>query len=402
MNVLILFGGTLLLTFISSFICSKIKVPQVIGHIIIGLGLGLSGFKVYTAYTIDALSMLTFFVLSLIGFMIGGELRWARLKRFGRSILWITFFESFGSCLFVFFAIYFFTNNLPLSLLLGALACATAPGGTTNVIQEYKARGSLTSTLYGVVGADDALAIIIFSIFSGISKVLIGATTQIGIVDLIGHILYDLGGSICLGLFLGLIISFWMLIIRSSDARHLLTLIALFICSGCSIKFGMSPILSSMLMGIVIANIRPHRSRSCFNSLHYIASPLYMLFFVIIGAQLDFKVLSTMGITGIMYFIFRSLGKYFGAFTGAYLSNAPDKIRQNIGFCLLSQAGVAIGLATSMRIEFSNYNLEAQQLGSSIVTIITASTLIFQIVGPIMTKYALSNAKETHLGGNNV
>ena len=122
-----------------------------------------------------------------------------------------------------------------------------------------------------------------------------------------------------------------------------------------------------------------------------------MLFFVLIGSRLDFSILMTMGSVGIIYFIFRLFGKYFGAFTGAYIAKVPDKVRKNIGLCLFSQAGVAIGLALSIDIEFSNYNLRAQQLGTSIVTIITASTLIFQIIGPIMTKYALFKAKETHV-----
>ena len=281
--------------------------------------------------------------------------------------------------------------------MLGGLACATAPGGTTNVIQEYKARGQLTSTLYGVVGADDALAIIFFAFLSGITKVLVGAVDSFNFINMLAHVLTDIGGALLLGFILGLIISIWMLYIRSLDVRHLITLTSIFICSGLAVAFNVSLILSTMVMGIVVANIRPHRSRSCFVSLQSISTPLYMLFFVLIGARLDYKLLLAMGSIGIIYFIFRLFGKYFGAFTGAYLANVPDKVRRNIGFCLFSQAGVAIGLALSIDIEFSKYNIEAQQLGATIVTIITASTLIFQIVGPIMTKYALFKAKETHV-----
>ena len=169
--------------------------------------------------------MVTYFALSMIGFMIGGELRWARIKRFGASILIITVFESLFSCLLVFIAIYFLTYNLPLALLLGGLACATAPGGTTNVIQEFKARGQLTSTLYGVVGADDALAIIIFAFLSGISKVLVGVQDSLHVFGMLIHIISDIGGAIFLGFLLGFILSIWMLYVRSSDVRHLMTLV---------------------------------------------------------------------------------------------------------------------------------------------------------------------------------
>ena len=137
-----------------------------IGYILAGIILGVSGFQLFNITDVQNLTMVTYFALGMIGFTIGGELRWARIKRFGSSILIITFFESTFSCIAVFLAIYFLTFNLPLALL-GGLACATAPGGTTNVIQEYKARGQLTSTLYGVVGADDAFAIIIFAILLG-------------------------------------------------------------------------------------------------------------------------------------------------------------------------------------------------------------------------------------------
>jgi Kef-type K+ transport system membrane component KefB len=188
-----------------------------------------------------------------------------------------------------------------------------------------------------------------------------------------------------------------MLYVRSADVRHLIALTSILICAGVSVSLNVSLILSSMVMGMVIGNIRPHRSRSCFLSLQAISTPLYMLFFVLIGARLDHELLISMGSVGVVYFIFRLFGKYFGAFTGAYIANVPEKVRKNIGLCLFSQAGVAIGLAISTDIEFSKYNLEAQQLGASIVTIVTASTLIFQIIGPILTKYALEKANETHV-----
>jgi Kef-type K+ transport system membrane component KefB len=398
MNILILFGLTLLSTVLASFLFSKLQLPQVIGYILVGIIMGISGFAFYNSAVISNLLMITHFALSMIGFMIGGELRWARIKRFGVSILIITFFETFFSCLLVFLAIYFLTLNLPLALLLGGLSCATAPGGTTNVIQEYKARGQLTSTLYGVVGADDAFAIIMFSLLLGISKVLVGVQESVEIMEIIGHIVSDIGGAIFLGSILGFIGAFWMLNIRSADARHLLTLVFILICAGLSLSLNVSLILSSMVMGIIIGNIRPHRARSCFVSLAPITTPLYMLFFVLIGARLNLSLLLTMGSVGVTYFLFRLCGKYLGAFVGSYIAKVPSKVRQNIGLCLFSQAGVAVGLALSIDIEFSAVNNEiAQQLGASIVTIITASTLIFQIIGPIMTKYALFKAKEVHV-----
>ena len=218
---------------------------------------------------------------------------------------------------------------------------------------------------------------------------MVGAAESFNFLVMFGHIIFDIGGAFLIGLILGGIVSTWMLYIRSPDVRHLVTLTSILVCAGLSVSLNVSLILSTMVMGIVVGNIRPHRSRSCFVSLQAISTPLYMLFFVLIGARLDFKMLLTMGSVGIIYFIFRLFGKYFGAFTGSYIAKVPEKVRKNIGLCLFSQAGVAIGLALSTDIEFSKYNIEAQQLGASIVTIVTASTLIFQIIGPIMTKVAL-------------
>ena len=122
-----------------------------------------------------------------------------------------------------------------------------------------------------------------------------------------------------------------------------------------------------------------------------------MLFFVLIGARLDYQLLLIMGAIGFTYFLFRTFGKYVGAFVGAYIANAPSKVRKNIGLCLFSQAGVAIGLAISLDIEFSQYGVDAQHLAKLVITVITASTFIFQIIGPIMTKYALTKAGETNV-----
>ena len=378
MNILLLFGLTLLITILVSFIFVWIRLPQVIGYIIVGILLGISGINLFDDVVINNLSMVTYFALSMIGFMIGGELRWARIKRFGASILIITVFESLFSCLLVFIAIYFLTYNLPLALLLGGLACATAPGGTTNVIQEFKARGQLTSTLYGVVGADDALAIIIFAFLSGISKVLVGVQDSLHVFGLLIHIISDIGGAIFLGFLLGFILSIWMLYVRSSDVRHLMTLVFILICAGLSVTLGVSLILSSMVMGIVVGNIRPHIFKVLFC---FIASNIYPVIHVVFC--FDWRTIRLWPVNDngigppIIYFSFRMFGKYFGAITGAYLAKVPSKVRKNIGLCLFSQAGVAIGLALSIDLEFSSYNLEAQQLGASIVTIVTASTINF-------------------------
>ena len=199
MNILLLFGIILFSTVAISFLFKRYNLPQVIGHILVGVILGQSALDVVTTTMVVDLTMVTYFALGLIGFTIGGELRWARIKRFGASILIITFFETVISSIVVFGAIYLLTKNLPLALI-SVVWLVTAPGGTTNVIQEYKARGQLTSTLYGVVGADDAFAIILFSILSGIAKVMVGVVDTINVMGIFSHMISDIGGAFVLGI----------------------------------------------------------------------------------------------------------------------------------------------------------------------------------------------------------
>ena len=398
MNILGLIGMTLLLGSIGGYFFRYLRLPQVIIYIIIGSFLGVSVFGFYSEEILNTFRPVTNLALGLIGFGIGGELRWARLKRFGISIISITVFESLSSALFVTTAVYLFTRNTALSLLLGALSCATAPGGTTSVLQEYRARGPLTSTLFGVIGADDALAIIIFAFMSNISYAILKADGGVSFLNILHIVGFDIIGSIILGLIFGLITAYVMLKIKHEDIQQVVMLGMLFLCTGFALQFHLSLILSNMLMGIAISNIRPHRSRSYFLSIQKISPPIFILFFILVGARLQFSMIPLMGMVGVIYIVNRVFGKYFGAYFGALLSNTSTVIRKNLGLCLFSQAGVAIGLALSAQLELSKISIEANEIGGIIVNMIAATTFFFQIFSPITTKIALKNAKEIRIG----
>lgn len=376
-----------------SVVFKKIKLPQVIGYILIGLVLGLSGLGVFHSGNLAQYSIVSNLALGFIGFGIGGELRWARVKRFGSTILLIAFFEAFLAALVVFGAVFVFTNNLPLSLLIGALAAATAPGGTTQVLQECRARGPLTTILFGVVGADDAIAIMIFAFASAFSFSILGGESA-GVLYTILHAGIEILGSIGLGAVMGIALSLIMLKIRDDDLKLLTLFSALFLALGLSQLFGLSMIMSAMVMGIVVGNLRPHRSRGYFLFIQKFSPPIFILFFILVGAQINISLLPKMGFLGILYIGCRCFGKVFGARFGAELSGAPRSVKKYLGFCLFSQAGVAIGLAMSAQLQLIEIGGSSAALGAELVGLIAATTFVFQILGPIMTKYALYKAGE--------
>ncbi len=397
LNTLFLVGILLALGGLSSRITRWLKIPQVVGHIMVGILLGVSGLQLLNTENLPNFAIIVNLSLGLVGFTIGGELRWARLKRFGKAILLITMFESLLASIMVFTTVYLLSKNIPLALLLGALAAATAPGGTTSILQEYKARGPLTTTLLGVVGADDAFAIIIYAFASNISKAILSNGTSIQFGAIINIISYDILGSLLVGLIIGFSVSLIMLRVKHHDMKQLIIIAALFICTGIAETYHLSLILSTLSMGVIIGNIRPHRSKGYFEAIQNFATPLFILFFILIGAQLNLSLLPTIGIIGILYIVFRMLGKYFGAYLGAKLSGTRPVVQHYLGLCLFSQAGVAIGLAISAQIEFSKISPEAASLGTFVLSLITSTTFVFQVIGPLFTKYALIKSNETNI-----
>ena len=394
MNSLTIIGMALGLGLMASVLIRKLRLPQVIGHIIIGTVLGLSGLNIFNLDNIHSFLPISSIALGMIGFLIGGELRWSRLKKIGRSIVIITAFETVCSLLAVFLIVWLITRSIPFALILGSLASATAPGGTTTVIQEYRARGRLTSTLFGVVGMDDAFAIILYAFSFNLAKSMLIPNAVFSWSSIIHAGIHEIGGALLLGSVMASIILLTIHLFKNDDAKNVLLLSGLFLCVGIGTHYQCSIILTTMCMGIIIANRKPNQSRHYFTLLSQFTPPIYILFFILVGARLQANILITMGSVGVAYIVFRTLGKLVGSWLGAVLAKAPAKVSKNLGLCLLSQAGVALGLAISTYHELSTLSPLANTTGLYILNIITGSTLLFQIVGPILTKLALQRAGE--------
>ncbi len=372
----------------------KFKAPQVVGYIVAGVLIGASGLNLLTLEISQDLKALSNFALALIGFSIGGELVFYRLKNLGRSIITISILESLGAFFLVGLSVWLYTGNVPMALIFGALASATAPAATVDVLWECKAKGPLTSTLFAVVGIDDAVALIIYGFAASIAKVMIRGG-ELSLFQTIRVPAQEIVGSVAVGLVVGFILSYFVKQIRNRNELFLLSLGAILICSGLAHSYHLSIILTNMVLGITLINLAEVASRQAFRAIADFTPPIYVLFFVLVGARLQVGLLPQLGVLGGIYIVMRVMGKSFGAYTGARISHATPVVRKYLGFGLLSQAGVAIGLALETWSTFSAYP-EGVQLGMLALNVITATTFIFQIIGPPLTKYAIFKAGEAN------
>ncbi|MBN2532403.1 MAG: cation:proton antiporter [Spirochaetales bacterium] len=388
-------------TFIALFFGKSmrfIRLPSIIGFMILGVITGPSLLNLINDELRDSLSFLTEIALGFVAVSIGLELSFNELKKQGKGIIVIIFSESFLAFILVAAGLFILTQNIVLALLFGAIAPASAPAGTVAVIKEYKAKGSLTKALYAVVGFDDGLGIIIFGFISAITRSIISSGTGQGMTGLIFLILAPFG-EIIFGILLGIALSILFVFIarKLKNPADIFTLLFAFILIDIGICkiFHFSLILSNMVIGMVIVNTQ---GRNLLRIIHLkledIMPLLFLLFFTLAGAQLHLGAIPSIGILGVVYILARAGGLMGGAWLGALVSNAERKIKNYLGMGILSQAGVAIGLAIIVKHDFSPINDKGAEIGTIVLTTVTATCIIFEIIGPILTRIALKKAGE--------
>lgn len=398
LNPVLLFGVVILGGTFVSRLFQKLHIPQVVGCIVVGILLG-DVFGIITERQIEHLHPFTMFALGIIGFMIGSELRGDIFKKFGRQFFIILFSQGLGAFLLVFLGTSAFAYMvygqpaaaLALGLIFGAIASATAPAATANVLWEYKTRGPLTATILAIVALDDALALLLYRGAATGAKALIGTGKESVLgatVLLFGEIL----GAIALGFVAGLLLYLLLKFVRADDKVLGFSVSSLLIVVGISIIPGIDPILPAMTFGITIANLSPRRSKNTFSLIEKFSPPLYTAFFVLAGAHMRFRMLTGWMIAMIiLYVLSRAFGKIAGSWLGARYSGATATVRKYLGICLLPQAGVAIGLAI----------LASQQLGEQfsdlIIMVTMTGTFLMEILGPMMVKVGVKKAGEVGL-----
>ena len=382
-----------------------LKLPSVTAYLIAGVligpycigRLGIEGLGFATGESVHAFALVSEVALGFIAFSIGSEFRLEDLKHTGKQAFVIGILQALVATLFVDLALLVVHMIIPdkLSvaqlLTLGAIATATAPAATLMVVRQYKAKGPLTSLLLPIVALDDAVGLIIFAVSFGIAKTLV--VGQVDIISIIINPLVEIVCSLGLGAIMGYILTQLEKMFNSNTNRLNMTIAFIFLTVALSmlnfhigpVHIGFSSLLVCMMLGTIFCNICP-LSHDLMESSERWSSPLLALFFVISGAELELNVFTDMAIViiGVVYIVFRSLGKYFGAMSSAKLVKCEPSICKYLGITLLPQAGVALGMcATAMQLG---------EQGSLIRNITLFAVLVYELVGPLMTREALTAA----------
>lgn len=324
--------------------------------------------------------------LVMVGFLLGGQLTIPFFKKSGKDVIWISLFDLTGTATIMTMGMLLLGQPLTISLLLGAIATATAPAATIDVVRETNSKGPFTDILLGIVGIDDVWGVMYFTLI--LSFVMAMAGTGGGL-EVLATGLWDVGGAILLGVIIGAPMAYLSGRINPGEPTLLEALGFVFLCAGVAFWLEVSFLLSSMVMGIVVVNLAKHHSRP-FNAIEGIEWPFLILFFILSGASLHVEAIASAGYLVVCYVVLRILGRFLGASTGALLSGADTKVRKYIWLGLMPQAGIALGLALYACQRF-------QELSEVIMPVIISGTIIFEFFGPVMTKIALKASGETNI-----
>ena len=389
-------GIVILLGFIVGRMFEMIKIPAVTGYLVAGLLLGpITGYM--SVEYLNHFSVIGEIALGFIAFQVGNELWFGKLKKSGMKIVIITVIQAILTTTIVAVATSFFVD-LPVALMLGAVAAATAPAPIMMIIKKYRTKGVLTDTILPVVGLDDAVGVVMFGTLMSISVSMIGS--EVGAEASLWHMLaepmFEIGISILIGGLIGFASGKAIQHVTDNNERKEknlnVVIITVLLTTGAAILAGASPILTPMVAGAVVTNLI---NKECFileeETIRFFIPPLMIAFFTIAGAQLQFDVILSAGIVGLIYIVGRTIGKFFGAYIGATITKADPKVRKYLGVSLLPQSGVAIGLSVAAYAAFAPLNIEYALV---IKNVILASVLFFALTGPVLVKIALFRAGE--------
>lgn len=326
---------------------------------------------------------MTTIALVMVGFLIGERFSADRLRAGGRKVLVTSLVEALITALATTVGLILLGVEAPTALLLGGVACATAPAATFDVVRESRSEGPLTDTLLSVVAFDDAWALLIFSVAAAAVASMTGLHPGEGFLL---NALREIGGAVLLGGLLGLLAGALSARIRPGEPTLLEALGIVFLTAGLATWWNLSFILAAITMGAVMTNVARHHERP-FHEIEHIEWPFLMLFFVLAGASLHAEVLLQVGLLGVAYIGLRVLGKVAGATLGVTLAGGPPLVRRWLGPALLPQAGIALGLALIVEQRFP-------EIDGHLLSLVVAATVVFEVLGPPCTRLALRRAGE--------
>lgn len=379
---------------------SFLRLPQVTGYIIAGLCLSPSLSGIIHPDQIDTLFGFTSdMALAVIAYSIGGSMQMSRIRDLGGEILWINLTEGTSAFICTFLAVYAAAYFLPLPsvisgkmlisvcLILAGIAVATAPAATLAVLHEIRAAGPLTTTLLGVVALDDALSIVIFTAALTLAAQLSGSGA--GGASVILHGLLVIFGALGIGLAGGMVFSVFLNTTRRPETNLLLTVAAIFLVAGLSATLTFSPLLANMMMGFTITN-RVKYADDLFHQLDLIEETIFCLFFCLAAAHFDINALRTSALLGFVLLIGRFLGKFVGTYIGGRISHAPLQVSRYLGFTLMPQAGLSLGLI------FMAGSILPPDVFELLLSAMLASIIMNEIISPPLVKWAVTRVGESN------
>ena len=403
MNILLSVSVALLAGLLMTRVFKPFKLPAVTAYLIAGVLIGpycigalrIEGLGFTTMDEVSVLSLVSQVALGFIAFSIGNEFRLSDLKKIGKQAFVIGVFQALTATLFVDLILFVVHMAVPdkltlaQTLTLGAIATATAPAATLMVVRQYKAKGPLTSLLLPIVALDDAVGLIVFAISFGIAKTLVSGTVDL--ISILVNPFVEIICSLLLGAIMGWLLTQLEKMFNSNTNRLNMTIAFVFLTVALSminfqvgpVHVGFSSLLVCMMLGTVFCNICP-LSHDLMGLADKWTSPLFALFFVISGAELELGVFTDLAIVGIgiVYIVFRCMGKYAGAFLSAKATKCEPQICKYLGITLFPQAGVALGMCTTA--------MQLGDQGNLIRNITLFAVLVYEIVGPLLTKMALT------------
>ena len=393
-GILFLIGAALVLSVIGAFLMKKVGFPQILGFMLAGVILGF--FQVFDDGLWESLYPLIDLALGLIGYNIGLEIRKEVFTGKTRQMGTILILESILTFIVVSLLANWILGQWHIAIVFGALASATDPASTVMVIWERKTKGNLTDTLMFVLALDDVVAIMLANVSISIAVLVYSAPGTVTMLSVVAITVFDLVLSGVIGGGVGFAMVY--IINKESDRGRLLELELglVLLLVGIMTAIGINAILACMIFGFIVGNYVDDDKEPISDTLKIIMAPIVMIFFVMVGASLDIAALAsaTAILLAILYVVGRTFAKYSGSFVGGKITKTPPSTTKYLGFCLMSQAGIAVGLSLVVNQHFSGLGVEAAAAGLLIVNVIALTTMILQLFGPIAASEGLIRAGE--------
>jgi len=388
MNIYVLVALILILGFLLGRILRKLRLTEVLAYILSGIIIGrVLNFSAPEQFSV----IITGVTLALVAYIIGLSFSFAFLKRMGKQMVIILIVQVVMTFVVTWGFVYLLTRNLPLSIILGSLAPATAPAGTIAVLRDLRAKGTLTDITMALVGLDDALVIVIYSVGIMWTKMLLGGEASISFS--LTYPLWEIFGGLGLGGVIGIATAYFTKKIHlSSDHIFVVSLAVAILCWGLAEMIGVSAILACMALGTAVINLNVQIGSRSNELIDNIMTPVFVLFFAAIGMAMDFSLFHLIWPLVIVYCLSRSIGKITGCSLGAAISRSEPKIKKYLGLAMLDQAGVAIGLAFLAAQALSEY-----ELGGTIIALMATTTVVYGLLAPPLIQYAVKKAGESSI-----